>query len=270
MTSGSAFLDRITATKRDAMSAVSADVRRSTRNAAFDVVAKREDKHSFLSALRREGRVNIIAEVKRSSPSAGAIREAAKAVDTAKLYEHAGAAAVSVLTETEYFNGSLQDLRDVGAVVRLPLLRKDFTVDRHQIYEAAAAGASAILLIVAALDPAELRELRMVAEDELGLDALVEAHSEGEVEAALACGATIVGVNNRNLQTLHVTLDTSRRLANYIVDGKVFVAESGIKTTADIQSLSELGYRAFLIGETLMRADDPAEALRSLCAGVSV
>jgi indole-3-glycerol phosphate synthase len=269
MTSGSAFLDRIIAAKRDAMSGVSAEARQSVRSAALAAVSKRASKHSFLDALRRTDRTNIIAEVKRSSPSAGTIQQFADAVQTATIYANGGAAAISVLTEPNYFKGSLDDLRDVSKHVNLPLLRKDFTVDRHQIYEAATAGASAILLIVAALNTSELRTLREIAEVELGLDALVEAHCERELESALASGATIVGVNNRNLQTLEVTLETSRRLASYITPDKVFVAESGIKTSDDIASLKACRYNAFLVGETLMRATDPAEALRSLARGAA-
>jgi indole-3-glycerol phosphate synthase len=268
VTSGSAFLDRIIASKRDAMSAIPSEMKRATREAALAVVSARADMHSFLSALSRKDRVNIIAEVKRSSPSAGAIQQGANAVQTAQVYENAGAAAISVLTESEYFNGSLQDLTEVASRVQVPVLRKDFTVDSHQIYEAAIAGASAVLLILAALTSSELRDLRIIAEDELGLDALVEAHSPDEVEAALDSGATLIGINNRNLQTLEVSLDTSRTLSRYIVPGKVFISESGIKTPQDIDSLKACGYRAFLIGETLMRAADPAATLRSLAGGV--
>lgn len=269
MTSGSAFLDRIIAAKRDAMSAVTAEMRQSMRAAALAAVSQRAAKRVFLDAIRRKDRTNIIAEVKRSSPSVGTIHQSANAVATATLYANGGAAAISVLTEPEYFKGSLEDLRDVSKCVDVPLLRKDFTVDRHQIYEAAAAGASAILLIVAALNATELRALREIAEEELGLDALVESHSEREVEAALGSGATIIGVNNRNLQTLEVTLETSRRLARFITSEKVFVAESGIKTPDDIASLKGCGYNTFLIGETLMRAADPVETLRSLARGAA-
>jgi indole-3-glycerol phosphate synthase len=269
MTSGSAFLDRIIASKRDAMSAIPSEMKRATREAALAVTSALAAKHSFLKALSREDRINIIAEVKRSSPSAGAIHQAADAAHTAQAYEKAGAAAISVLTESEYFNGTLQDLTDVASRVRLTLLRKDFTVDPHQIYEAAAAGASAVLLIVAALSSSELRDLRQIAEDELGLDALVEAHSAAEVEAALSSGATLIGINNRNLQTLEVTLETSRRLSSYIVPDKIFISESGIKTPEDIGSLGACGYRAFLVGETLMRADDPAATLRALAGGIA-
>jgi indole-3-glycerol phosphate synthase len=269
MTSGSAFLDRIIASKRDGMSAIPAEMKRATREAALAAVSARTEKHAFLEALSRKDRVNIIAEVKRSSPSAGAIQQTANATQTALAYENAGAAAISVLTESEYFNGSLQDLTEVASRVRVSLLRKDFTVDSHQIYEAAIAGASAVLLIVAALSSSELRDLRVIAEDELGLDALVEAHSAGEVEAAFDSGATLIGINNRNLQTLEVTLETSRQLSRYIVPDKVFISESGIKTPEDIGSLEACGFHAFLIGETLMRAEDPAAMLRSLARGVA-
>jgi indole-3-glycerol phosphate synthase len=222
-----------------------------------------------LKALGGKDRVNIIAEVKRSSPSAGAIQQSADAVQTAQTYEKAGAAAISVLTESEYFNGSLQDLTEVASHVRIPLLRKDFTVDPHQIYEAAIAGASAVLLIVAALSSSELRDLRLLVEDELGLDALVEAHSAVEVEAAMNSGATLIGINNRNLQTLEVTLATSRQLSRYIAPDKIFISESGIKTPEDIASLEACGFRAFLVGETLMRAEDPAATLRALAGGIT-
>jgi indole-3-glycerol phosphate synthase len=269
LTSGSAFLDRIIASKRDAMSAIPAEMKRATREAALAAVSARTENHSFQKALGREDRVNIIAEVKRSSPSAGAIQHGANAIQTAQTYENAGAAAISVLTESEYFNGTLQDLTDIASRVRVPVLRKDFTVDSHQIYEAAVAGASAVLLIVAALSSSELRKLRQIAEDELGLDALVEAHSAVEVEAALSSGASLIGINNRNLQTLEVTLETSRELSRYIVPDKTFISESGIKTPEDILSLESCGYRAFLIGETLMRADDPAAKLRALAGGIA-
>ena len=267
MSTGSAFLDRIIASKRHAMASVTDDVRHSTRSAAVEATRARAAKHAFLAALERTDRTNIIAEVKRSSPSVGIIQQSADAVATAKAYEDAGAAAISVLTEPEFFKGSLQDLRDVAGTITTPLLRKDFTVDRHQIYEAASAGASAVLLIVAALKPSELQELRLVAEQELGMDALVEAHSGSEVEAALECGATLIGVNNRNLQTLQVSLETSRSLASYLVPGKVFISESGIKTPEDVSALKSIGYRGFLVGETLMRAADPSAALRALAQG---
>ena len=267
MTTGSAFLDRITSAKREAMSSVDLSARRATRESALEKRANSQP-HVFLDALRCKDRVNIIAEVKRSSPSAGDIRQGADAVETAITYEAAGAAAISVLTESEYFGGSLQDLVKVSSAVRIPLLRKDFTVDAHQIYEAAGAGASAVLLIVAALDPSELHDLRRIAEDELGMDTLVEAHSAAEVETALAVGANLIGINNRNLQTLDVSLETSRSLAKYIVADSVFISESGIKTSADVDALRYLGYRGFLVGETLMRASDPAQALLALSSGV--
>jgi len=267
MTTGSAFLDRIIAAKRDAMSSLTAEARGATHDAALRSASDRPRDHAFLQALRRDDRTNIIAEVKRSSPSVGVIHETANAAQTAALYERAGAAAISVLTEPDFFKGSLQDLCDVAVTAHVPLLRKDFTVDRHQIYEAVASGASAILLIVAALSASELRDLREIAEGEFGMDALVEAHTEDEVRAALDSGATIIGVNNRNLRTLEVSLETSQQLSRHIVSEKVFVSESGIKTPADVAMLRSCGYRAFLVGETLMRAADPSEALRALARG---
>ncbi len=268
MNSGSTFLDGMVTSQHRGLAAVSDAMRRDTRERAWAAVKGREA-HRLFKALRTTEAVNVIAEVKRSSPSAGAIHATADAVAQAVAYESAGAASISVLTEPEYFKGSMQDLMDVVARVKIPVLRKDFTVDRHQIYEAAAAGASAVLLIVAALSAEDLRELRLVAEDELGLDALVEAHTAVEVEAAIACGARLVGINNRNLQTLEVTLDTARELARYIDDSRVFVAESGIKTAADVGGLQALGYKAFLVGEALMRAQDPASALRALVQGAA-
>ena len=172
MTTGSAFLDRITMATREAMSSIATSVRHQTRSAALAIVREQKQRHRFLAALQRDDRTNIIAEVKRSSPSAGSISQGADAVSTARVYEKAGAAAISVLTEPDYFKGSLQDLIDVVANVSIPVLRKDFTVDRHQIYEAAAAGASAVLLIVAALEMSELSELRTIAEYAINVTSL--------------------------------------------------------------------------------------------------
>ena len=267
MNSGSAFLDRIVATQRDAVSSVSAAARLETREKAL-AIARNASKHRLKTALQRNDRINIIAEVKRSSPSAGTIRKDSDAIAIAQSYERAAATAISVLTEREFFHGSLEDLQAVTSRVSVPVLRKDFIVDRHQVYEAAAAGASAVLLIVAALSPNELGELLRVAEEELGLDALVEAHTAGEIEAALHASAQIIGVNNRNLQTLQVSLQTSHELARYIRSGTLFISESGIRTQADIESLIKVGYRGFLIGEALMRAGDPAAALSALIEGV--
>ncbi len=218
--------------------------------------------HGLVRALSDEDRINIIAEFKRKSPSKGEIRRAADPASIAKAYESGGAAAVSVLTEEDYFDGSLDDLRAVRQATSLPVLRKDFIFEEYQVYESAAAGADALLLIVAALDDPTLARLRRIAEDELGMDALVEVHTREEMLRAVESGARIIGVNNRNLSTFEVSLDTSAQLAPGAGDNNLLVSESGIESAADIRQLYALGYRAFLIGEGLMRADEPERVLR--------
>jgi indole-3-glycerol phosphate synthase len=220
--------------------------------------------HALLTGLSDDSKINIIAEFKRRSPSKGEIRRAADAVITAEIYESAGAAAVSVLTEEDYFGGSLDDLRAVRKTISLPILRKDFVFDEYQVYESAAAGADAVLLIVAALEYEALFGLLRIAEDELGMDALVEVHTAEEMKRAAACGARIIGVNNRDLQTFTVSLETSVELAPMAPNASVLISESGIGSQWDIHRLRSAGYRAFLIGETLMRADDPGALLRSI------
>lgn len=218
---------------------------------------------ALLNALRADG-INIIAEFKRRSPSKGTIRADANLVEIVQSYEAGGAAAVSVLTEKDYFAGSLDDLRNVKATVRLPVLRKDFVFEEYQVYESAASGADAILLIVAALNNETLSHLRRLAEDEFGLDALVEVHTSDELKRAAACGAILIGVNNRDLRTFEVSLDTSLSLASQMPTGSVAISESGLHSSNDLQRLHQAGYHGFLIGETLMRADKPGEALRKL------
>src|SRR5258708_19381626 len=220
--------------------------------------------HALLGALKDDSKINIIAEFKRKSPSRGEIRSNADPVIVAKAYEAAGASAVSILTEEDYFDGSLDDLRAVRQEISLPILRKDFIFEEYQVYESAAAGADAILLIVAALNDESLRRLRHTAEDELGLDALVEVHTAEELGRATNSGAKLIGVNNRNLDTFEVSLDTSVRLAPSGGDNALLISESGIESADDIQLLYDLGYRGFLIGESVMRAADPGEALRRL------
>jgi indole-3-glycerol phosphate synthase len=219
--------------------------------------------HALLDALRRDG-VNIIAEFKRRSPSKGMIRGDADVTGIARSYEAGGAVAMSVLTEEDYFAGSLDDLRTVKATVDLPVLRKDFMFEEYQIYEAAAAGADAILLIVAAINDETVSSLRRLAEEELRMDALVEVHTADEMKRAIACGATIIGVNNRDLRTFEVSLETSITLATQAPRESVLISESGLKRSNDLQCLRDAGYRGFLIGETLMRAPKPDEALRQL------
>ncbi|HEX8501016.1 MAG TPA: indole-3-glycerol phosphate synthase TrpC [Pyrinomonadaceae bacterium] len=221
-------------------------------------------RHAFREALEDAGRVNVIAEFKRASPSKGEIRGGASAAETARAYERGGAAAVSVLTEEDYFRGSLRDLAEVKAATRLPVLRKDFVFDEYQVFESAAAGADALLLIVAALDDGALAALLRLTEGELGMDALVEVHTAGELERALEAGARLVGVNNRDLRTFEVSLETSVGLAARAPAGALLVSESGIGDAADVARLRGCGFRAFLVGETLMRAESPEAALRSL------
>ncbi|MBD0370601.1 MAG: indole-3-glycerol phosphate synthase TrpC [Pyrinomonadaceae bacterium] len=225
--------------------------------------------HALLNALQDGSRLNVIAEVKRASPSKGIINALINPEWLARRYEDGGACAVSVLTEEDRFRGSLEDLRRVRAAVRLPLLRKDFIFDEYQLYEAACAGADALLLIVAALDDTTLSRLRQITEDELGMDALVEVHTREELRRAAACGSRLVGVNNRNLHSFEVSLDTSVELASLAPAGATMISESGLGTTDDLLRLRALGYKGFLIGETLMRAEEPEKSLRELIYGSS-
>jgi indole-3-glycerol phosphate synthase len=220
----------------------------------------------FRQALLRSDRLNVIAECKRRSPSRGVLRRNYQPAEIAAGYAQAGAAAVSVLTEPAFFDGSLEDLARVRAVTTLPILRKDFVIDRYQLLEARAAGADAVLLIVAALSAAELSELHASAID-AGLDVLVEVHRAGELPLALDAGAQIIGVNNRNLRTLTVDVDAGNRLIGAIPKGVVSVAESGLKTRDDLERLRNSGCNAFLIGERFMTADDPGGALGELLQG---
>jgi indole-3-glycerol phosphate synthase len=219
----------------------------------------------FAAAVARPGKVNIVAEHKRRSPSRGAIREDLAPADVARRYEKAGAAALSVLTDEAFFGGCLAHLVEARAATSLPVLRKDFVLEAWQIWEARAAGADAVLLIVAGLADPRLLELVAVAH-EAGMDALVEVHDRAELERALAAGARVVGVNNRDLQTLAVSLETSLALAAAIPDDVVALAESGIRKGEDVRHLRDVGYDAFLVGEHLMSAPDPGEALSRLIA----
>ncbi|HJQ31145.1 MAG TPA: indole-3-glycerol phosphate synthase TrpC [Pyrinomonadaceae bacterium] len=220
--------------------------------------------HALRAALEDASRVNVIAEFKRASPSKGEIRGGASAVEVARAYARGGAAALSVLTEEDFFRGSLRDLAEAKAAAALPVLRKDFVFDEYQVYESAAAGADALLLIVAALDDETLSALLRTTEDELGMDALVEVHTAEELERALSAGARLVGVNNRDLRTFNVSLETSVELAKRTPPGTLLVSESGISGPEEIARLRACGFRAFLVGETLMRAEDPEAALRRL------
>jgi indole-3-glycerol phosphate synthase len=239
-----------------------AEVTRRRREVPLGAVSSPRADRPFADALRRPG-VSLIAEHKRRSPSAGAIRSDASLQDVVGAYERGGAAALSVLTEGPSFGGSLDDLRAARACSRLPVLRKDFIVDAYQIDEAVLAGADAILLIVAALDDRQLAALGAYAE-ERGLSALVEVHDRLELERALASGASIVGVNNRDLKTLEVDSRTSFELLPLVPSGTVTVAESGFSRSEEVAALRDAGADAVLIGEALMRAADIEAACRAL------
>jgi indole-3-glycerol phosphate synthase len=217
----------------------------------------------FEAALGRSGHANVIAECKRRSPSRGVLAQEYEPVAIARQYESGGAAAISVLTEPTFFDGALEHLTAVRAAVDTPLLRKDFIVDEYQLFEARAAGADAALLIVAALDQADLIRLQRRAWD-LGLATLVEVHDEDELTRAVDSGARVIGVNNRNLRTLAVDVEASRRLASHIPPGVIGVSESGLKSRRDLEELAAAGYRAFLIGERFMTDPDPARAIAEL------
>jgi indole-3-glycerol phosphate synthase len=216
----------------------------------------------FREALARPG-LAVIAEHKRRSPSAGPIREDLTLEAVVKAYERGGAAALSVLTEGAHFGGSLDDLRGAHAAASLPILRKDFIVDGYQVHEALAAGADAILLIVAALRDSELAQFHELARA-LGLAALVEVHDQRELERAVALGAELIGINNRDLTSLEVDLRRTFELAPQVPDGVVIVAESGFRTAVELDQLAAVGVDAVLVGESLMRAPDVEAACRAL------
>ena len=229
-----------------------------------DAFVRRESStpHALRSALQNDG-INVIAEFKRRSPSKGVIRADADLASIVQSYKAGGAVALSVLTEEDYFDGSLADLRTTKATVDLPVLRKDFLFDEYQVFEAAAAGADAILLIVSVLDDDQLESLRSLAE-ELGMDALVEVHNADEMKRATASNAKLIGVNNRNLRTFQVSIETSLELARFAPRDALLVSESGLNNAADLQRLKNHGFHGFLIGESLMRARCPEAALREL------
>lgn len=231
-------------------------------NRIQEVNKNARQKITFLQALQKDG-MSYICEVKKASPSKGLIAPDFPYLAIAKEYEQAGASAISCLTESFYFQGADQYLREISAAVQIPVLRKDFTVDEYMIYQAKSLGASAVLLICAILDDGELRAYRQLAK-ELGLDALIEAHDEYEVDRVLNLGAEIVGVNNRDLRTFQVDMNNSIRLRKMAPDNVVFVSESGIRTPEDIRILYENKVDGVLIGETLMRSPDKKAALESL------
>jgi indole-3-glycerol phosphate synthase len=227
-------------------------------------LAERPEQRPFGEALTRPG-LSVVAEFKRRSPSAGEIRPGATPGEIARSYDEAGAAALSVLTDEAHFGGALADLLEARAACELPILEKDFIVDRYQLYEAAVAGADAVLLIVAALEQDSLNALHDEARG-LDLDVIVEVHKEPELETALAVDAEVIGINNRNLDDFTVDVQTTYELITDVPAGKTVVSESGIAERATLDELERVGVDAVLIGEALMRADDPGAKLRELIA----
>jgi indole-3-glycerol phosphate synthase len=256
------ILEKILHSKR---AEVAAAKRGMSEQALRDTALYAEARRGFLDRIRMGGRA-IIAEIKKASPSKGLIRADFNPVVHAHQYQNAGARCISVLTDGPFFQGNLLDLEAVRGATTIPLLRKDFMIDAYQVVEARAAGADCILLIVAALDDVKLRELAAFASDE-GLDVLVEVHDEAELERALAIGAVLIGVNNRNLHTFETSLDTTRRLASLAPEEVTLVSESGLSTAAELAGLEAIGVSTFLIGETLMRERDPGAALHALIHG---
>jgi indole-3-glycerol phosphate synthase len=257
------FLDKIIAHKRSLLK---------RKKAFFDVLKTnvsptRMTRYGlFKENISRPGQVNLIAEIKKASPSRGVIRPDFDVEQLARVYADNGAAALSVLTENKFFLGRPEYVRRVSETVPVPVLTKDFIIDEAQIYEAFVQGTSAVLLIVAILDDALLEHLLKVAAG-LDLDCLVEIHQEDELRRALRAGAEIIGINHRDLRTFEIDLDLSRRLVPGIPAGKVIVAESGIRTYADVQRLWDLGVHAVLIGETFMRASDVGAKVREIMTG---
>lgn len=256
----SSILDRIVESKRVEIEALHA--RRGELRAAAEAAPP---PRPFAAALRAGPTVALLAEIKRRSPSAGWIRPGAPVQNVARAYAAAGAACLSVLTDAEYFGGGLEDLRAARAAATLPVLRKDFVLDPVQVWEARAAGADAVLLIVRILDDARLEALQGLARA-LGMGVLVEAHDAPDLERALAAGATIVGINSRDLATFRTDLARTLSLAAMVPPDRVMVAESGIHTAQDVDRLAGAGVDAVLVGESLMRAEDVGAAAAALAA----
>jgi indole-3-glycerol phosphate synthase len=252
------ILARIVAKKRDELSRGGQPVEQWEQAAEVRLAGRRD----FRGALAARTPA-VIAEVKKASPSKGILSHDFDPVRIARSYQEGGASALSVLTDEAFFQGSLADLENARAAVGIPVIRKDFTIDTLQILEAAAHGADAILLIAAILSERQIRDFREAAA-RYRLSALVEVHNRRELDSAIAAGADLIGVNNRNLSTFEVTLDTSIELAQHMPAGAILVSESGIHNAADIVRLRSAGYTAFLVGEHLMKSGDPAAALREL------
>lgn len=235
----------------------------SLKNHSFSVRA-RATPYALRKKLQADDAIHIIAEIKRASPSKGIINDKIDVAEIAQMYQRGGATAISVLTEEDRFGGSLADLKAARKSVNIPILRKDFVFDEFQIYEAAAAGADVILLIVAMLEDTKLFRLKRLIEDDLKLDALIEVHTLEELERAKAVKATLIGINNRDLHSFNVSLNVSRELIKHAPKDALMIAESGLQTKEDLLELKELGFKGFLIGETLMRSGNAEEELKNL------
>ncbi len=252
---------------RDRRKDIAAAKRSVAVNELYSLIEQRVDYYSLAAALRQSPAPRIIAEVKKASPSAGLLRPSFDAAALAQAYVSGGAAAISVLTEPNYFQGSQADLKAVRRCVKIPVLRKDFMVDIYQVLESAAWGADVVLLIVAALAPGQC-EILYKESRELGLDVIVEVHTAAELKVALACEDAIIGVNSRNLKTLKTDLAVAYELAKQMPADRICIAESGIKTREDIFGLQDAGYKGFLIGESLLRETSPGKALKALRAPI--
>ncbi len=254
ITTTGTILDKIVARKIEEVSALDA-----SRFAGMS----RPQTPDFVTALSRRPAVALIAEIKHASPSKGVLIDPFDPAALAKIYAENGADAISVLTDQDFFQGSIHDLETVRATVRIPILRKDFTIDERQIIEAAYCGASAILLIAAILDDARLRDLSQAAREN-NLCALIEVHNEQEMERTLSLNPSLIGINNRDLHTFHVDLDVTKRLAKMAPKDVILVAESGIFTPADVAAMAEAGADAILVGESIVKSPDIAGQVRAL------
>lgn len=252
------ILEKIVAEKRREV-----DRLRLQKTAIHELAAERQDYRDFAGALRSATGLALIAEVKKASPSAGVIAPNFQPVAIAKEYRATGAAALSVLTDEKFFQGRIEYLQQIRAVVKLPVLRKDFIVDELQVYESVARGADAILLIVAILERNQLQDYLALAR-QLKIPALVEIHEEAELQRALDCGAELIGINNRDLRTFTVDLATTERLAPLVPTDRLVVAESGIHSREDVERVQRAGVKAILVGESLVRSGNIAAKVREL------
>ena len=239
------------------------EVLRKNREAFLSLVKKTPGPLSFKKAIKREGKISLIAEIKQASPSSGVLRQEFSPVDIAKKYEKLRVNALSVLTEEEFFLGKINYIEDIKKSVNLPVLRKDFIIDEVQVLESRAVGADAILLIMRILDEAKLKRLYSLAKD-LGMDVLVEVHTEKELRKVINYGVDIIGINNRNLDTFKVDILRTKKLIPFVPEGAVRVSESGISTFKDMLLLKGLGVDAVLVGEAIMKADNIDEKVKEL------